>query len=278
MPNRRPLSVPELLATAARRLTRAAQRPDQEALDLLSTAWRRSPTEILAGPKIIPVTIARRFQVFVRRRAAGEPFAYIVGWQPFYGLRIGVTPATLIPRPVTEEIVAAVLADFPNTKLRCVDVGTGSGCIALALKAARPNWTCIGTDTSPAALTVARRNARRLKFPVRFMTGTCPTTTRFDIIVANLPYLSQAEAAKASLRFEPRTALCGGGRGGLDSLRTFLAALPNHPARVLYLECLPRQIRPLKRIIAQRWPDAEQRSINFGRAAIGRRVTWSANT
>ncbi|USS91290.1 peptide chain release factor N(5)-glutamine methyltransferase [Fructilactobacillus carniphilus] len=149
----------------------------------------------------------------VRRRAVGEPTQYILGRAPFYGLELRVTPAVLIPRPETEELVDLILQDHRETKLRVLDVGTGSGAIALALKQARPQWSITASDISPDALAVAEQNAEELGLAVNFVTSDLLEDLpqqQFDVIVSNPPYIADAEVNvmdQTVLDYEPRLAL-----------------------------------------------------------------------
>ncbi|NKI35328.1 peptide chain release factor N(5)-glutamine methyltransferase [Wenzhouxiangella sp. XN79A] len=161
---------------------------------------------------------AARLTALLRRRAAGEPMAYLLGRREFYGRDFEVTPDVLIPRPETEHLVEAALASTQSAKARVVDVGTGSGCIALTLAAERPDWTVIGSDLSAAALAVAERNRLQLGIDsVRWHRGDLLTGLDgpFDTIVSNPPYVAAGDPHldRGDLRFEPQTALTDGADG-----------------------------------------------------------------
>jgi release factor glutamine methyltransferase len=165
---------------------------------------------------------AERYADAVRRRAAREPLQQILGWEEFRGLRVRVTPDVLVPRPETEMLVEWALQLLPpagGRRLRVADVGTGSGCIACALSAARRDLDVIGVDLSPAASGVARTNARALGTPLRVVVADLTAPLRsgsLDAIVANPPYLTDAEAsglAPEVALHEPRLALAGGPDG-----------------------------------------------------------------
>ena len=166
----------------------------------------------------------------ITRRGRREPLAYVLGNQPFRSLQLLVTPAVLVPRPETEELIDLVLADLPNDlptkRCRILDVGTGSGAIALALKQARPTCTVEGTDISLDALVVARANAEANNLDVRFHHGHLAThvTTPFELVVANLPYIGESERAVCDpeLAHEPQIALFAGA-DGLDLIRPLMA-------------------------------------------------------
>lgn len=154
----------------------------------------------------------------INRLKAGEPVQYVTGIADFYGLQLAVTPAVLIPRPETEELVEWILEDSgAGTQVQCVDIGTGSGCIPLALKARRPLWACTGLDVSADALAVARGNAEKLALKVDFLEADIlenptwhPRTVAPNIIVSNPPYIPPSERAVMSpsaLAHEPELAL-----------------------------------------------------------------------
>jgi release factor glutamine methyltransferase len=199
--------------------------PRLDAEVMLAEATGRDRAALVAEPgaELAPAA-ARLFGEMVRRRLRREPVAYIVGHKGFRRLELAVDPRVLIPRPETELLVEIALERAPATLL---DVGTGSGAIALAVAAELPGCAVVATDTSQAALTVARANAERLDFAdrVRFLEGTIPDGETFDLILANLPYVE--ETTWSSLQpevteWEPREALLAG-PDGLDAYRALLS-------------------------------------------------------
>jgi release factor glutamine methyltransferase len=164
-----------------------------------------------------------------RRRAAGEPLAYITGHKEFFGLDLGVSPSVLVPRPDTETLVEWALALPPTSAPHpaVLDLGTGSGAIALALKAARPAWQVSALDFSTDALAVARANAQRLGLAVHFLQGSWlqGVAGKFDTIVSNPPYIATDDAHLAALTHEPLQALASG-PDGLDDLRAIITQAP----------------------------------------------------
>ncbi|CAM8643706.1 HemK Methylase of polypeptide chain release factors [Comamonadaceae bacterium] len=163
-------------------------------------------------------------QALAERRLSGEPVAYLVGHKEFYGLNLHVTPDVLVPRPDTETLVEwALEALEPTPDARVVDLGTGSGAIALALKATRPALQVEAVDYSHAALAVAQANAERLNLDVAFSQGSWLSSTqgRFQAIVSNPPYIREDDEHLPSLKFEPRQALTAGA-DGLDDIRTII--------------------------------------------------------
>jgi release factor glutamine methyltransferase len=176
--------------------------------------------------------MTERFAGLVQRRSAGEPVAYITGIRDFWSMTLEVTPDTLIPRPDTERLVELALERLPQGA-SVVDLGTGSGAIALALAKERPDLLVTAVDASLAALEVARRNADRLGLTrVRFLAGDwfAPLAgERFDLIVSNPPYIESDDPHldQGDLRFEPASALASGD-DGLDDIRRIAASAAGH--------------------------------------------------
>jgi release factor glutamine methyltransferase len=168
------------------------------------------------------------FREYVRRRAAREPVAYILGSKGFRRLELEVDPRVLIPRPETEHVVEAALA-LPDGA-RVVDVGTGSGAIALALADERPDLRVVGTDSSLGALAVARANAARLGLAVELLEGDllAPVTGPVDAVVSNPPYVRDGERLAPELAYEPHEALYAG-PDGLEFYRRLVPALRDVP-------------------------------------------------
>jgi release factor glutamine methyltransferase len=179
---------------------------------------------------------AERYDAFIERRAAGEPMAYLIGYKDFWTLRLTVTPAVLVPRPETELLIERALILRSEEFGRVVDLGTGSGAIALTLASERPGWQVTATDVSEQALAVARFNAQALNLSrVQFLHGTWlePVQNQtFDLIISNPPYIDANDPAMndAALRHEPRGALTPG-EDGMASLRAIIAAAPEYLER-----------------------------------------------
>lgn len=173
-----------------------------------------------------------RYAALFARRLNGEPIAYILGEREFFGLDFKVTPATLIPRPDTELLVELALQHIPQQG-RVLDLGTGSGAIALSIAHARPDVQVTAVDASQEALEVAKNNAQRLKLTnVRLLHSdwfAALQDERFDLIVSNPPYIEDADThlAQGDLRFEPRSALASGS-DGLDDIRRIIADAKTH--------------------------------------------------
>jgi release factor glutamine methyltransferase len=190
----------------------------------------------------------RAFGEMVRRRLCREPVAYILRRRGFRRIEVAVDSRVLIPRPETELLVELALELRPGSVL---DVGTGSGAVALAIADELPECSVTATDTSPVALQVALENARRLGLEERvdFVEGTLPPRREFDLLVANLPYVSERDWPKLQpevVHWEPREALLAG-RDGLDEIRALLATAL--PARQLALEVGAGQAEHVARML-----------------------------
>lgn len=173
-------------------------------------------------------------EALLKRRLAGEPIAYILGFREFYGLPLKTTPATLIPRPDTETLVEAVLDKIPQSEsLKVLDLGTGTGAIALAIAQNRPNAQVTAVDFSAEALSVAQENAQNLGLVrVRLMQSDWFSSLKgekFDVIVSNPPYIAENDThlKQGDLRFEPITALASG-EDGLNDIRRIIQEAPNY--------------------------------------------------
>lgn len=228
---------------------------DSPALDaevLLARALGRDRAWLHAWPEaeLAPRDLAG-FEALVERRAAGEPIAYILGSREFRSLALEVTPDVLIPRPETELLVEIALGHVRARALvepAVLDLGTGSGCIAIALAHELPGARIVALDHDPAALAVAARNAARHGARnVELVQGRwlAPLGERaFDVIVANPPYVATGDPhlRRGDLRFEPVAAL-DGGADGLDALRAIAAGAPHHlePGGLVAVEHGPDQ-------------------------------------
>ena len=238
----------------------------REARLLLARATGFSEASVLAHPeRELPAEAEARFRDFAARRSRGEPVAYILGEKEFYGLPLAVTPAVLIPRPETELLVELALGEPFGAAL---DLGTGSGAVALALKRGRPQARVVGVERSAAALAVAQRNAVRLGLDVELRHGPWfgPLAgERFDLVVANPPYVSEGDPhlLEGDVRFEPRSALVAGD-DGLEAVREILREARAHltPGARVLLEHGLGQDAALRRLLGEAgledvrsWPD-----------------------
>lgn len=185
-----------------------------------------------------------RLRALVKRRAAHEPLQYITGSTSFYNAEINVRPGVLIPRPETEEMVEMILKESGANNLRVLDIGTGSGCIPIAIKMERPHWEVYGCDISPQALQIAKENAIRNDVDVAFVEGnlldekTMPKQT-WDIIVSNPPYIGYEERDELERQvseFEPEIALFTDNRTGIYSSIISYAQSHLNKSGSLYLE------------------------------------------
>jgi release factor glutamine methyltransferase len=236
-----PSTLQQLLSEDAARLASGlgldAASARLEAQYLLQHALRKSRAWLLAHPEVVPEPSQQQvYAAMLQRRLAGEPVAYILGEREFYGLNFRVTRATLIPRPETELLVELALERIaPHAACRVLDLGAGSGAIALSLAHARPQAEVVAVDASAAALEVAQENAARLGIAnASFLCGDwyAPLADqRFQLIVSNPPYVAAGDPhlSQGDLRFEPASALASGA-DGLDDIRRIAAGARAHLA------------------------------------------------
>ena len=230
-------------------LLRAAELPDSptarlDAELLLAAALGKSRSYLHTWPeKIVSSESALIFADYLQRRRAGEPVAYILGQQGFWNLDLEVAPHTLIPRPDTELLVETALQLLPATSVNVLDLGTGSGAIALALASERAAWQVTAVDRVLEAVALAERNRQRLALDnVTVLNShwfSALADHRFDLIISNPPYIAAGDVhlAEGDVRFEPESALVAG-PDGLDDIREIVAAAPQHlnPGAWLMLE------------------------------------------
>ena len=235
---------PASLATALRQL-QARGLPRLEAQMLLLHALGQSAQArawlLTHEADLLPPPAAARLHALAERRLAGEPVAYLIGQKHFYGLCLHVDARVLDPRPDTETLVDWALERLPpDAPARVLDLGAGSGAIALAIARHRPQAHVLATDASAGALAVARANAERLALAVDWRRGDwwAPVAgEQFDLVVSNPPYIADGDPHLPALAHEPRQALASGA-DGLDDLRRIIAGAPAHlrPGGWLLLE------------------------------------------
>jgi release factor glutamine methyltransferase len=296
-----------LIATATQRLINAEIPPDEarvEARMLVQYAFGLTREQLILRSDS-PVTEDRgqtqALETLIARRASREPLAYIVGERAFYGLSFRVTPAVLIPRPETEHLVEVALnplreaapRGYPGRRLsggerqksggeRLLDIGTGSGCIAVTLAKCLPDAKVWATEISEAALEVARENAARHGALVEFRLGDLlaplPTELRFEVIVSNPPYIASTEAStlEPEVRdFEPHTALFDTAKSG-DGLSFYRRLGQEAPARLVAGGLLAVEVGQGQDLaVAQLWQGAglEDVTVTPDLAGIGRVVS-----
>lgn len=220
-------------------LLKSAELPDSPSprLDaelLLAHALGQSRSYLRTWPEREPdAAQCAAFAALLERRRAGEPVAYLLGRQGFWSLDLEVAPHTLIPRPDTELLVETALTLGPGGPARVLDLGTGTGAIALALACERPAWQVLGVDRVSEAVQLAERNRARLGLGnVRFVESVWFSTLggeRFALIVGNPPYIAADDRHlnEGDVRFEPASALVAG-EDGLDDIRRIVAEAPEH--------------------------------------------------
>jgi release factor glutamine methyltransferase len=235
----------DAIQSAKTRFADISTSPGLDAQLLLAEVTGQSRAHVLAHrEKSLTAQEATRFDRLVARRADGEPMAYILGRRAFYDRDFTVTPAVLIPRPETEHLLEAAL-EYAQTQedVLAVDVGTGSGALAVTFAANAPNATVYATDISPDALAVAGRNARNHDVAVTFLEGDLlrpliERKLRADLIMANLPYIPSGDLRTLAVgKYEPALAL-DGGSDGLAAIRRLLKQIPDvaNPGALILLE------------------------------------------
>lgn len=250
------------LGWAARALVHLpAGEPRREARILLGHATGLGPERVFASPsRRLGAAERACFAGLVRRRAGREPMAYILGEREFWSLPLAVTPETLVPRPDSEAVVEAALEGLEarNGAVRVLDLGTGSGCLLLALLSELPRARGVGIDISPGAVRLARSNAERLGLAARahFVVADWASCLvgRFEVVVCNPPYIASGEIDRLEpevARFEPRHAVDGGG-DGLDAYRALLPGLAPRlaPTGVAVLEVGAGQAAAVESLLA----------------------------
>lgn len=222
-------------------------------------AWLHSHPE-----RPLTASQRQRFRRVIERRAEHVPIAYLIGQKEFYGHTLQVSPAVLIPRPETESLVELAiewLRARPSAR-RVIDLGTGSGAIAIAIAKAVPSVRIVAIDVDQKALKVAARNVAEHRLASRIglkRANLLRSAPAADLIVANLPYLSAARRRTAApeLGYEPEWALAGG-EDGLDAIRRAMEEAPAvlRQGGGLILECDPQQAHRIEQLATKRWPSA----------------------
>jgi release factor glutamine methyltransferase len=227
-----PLTTSDLLAQGSALLAPVLESPGLDAGILLAFALGIQRVRLKSHPEEARTAAdLERYLACIERRARGEPLAYITGKREFWTLDLRVTRDVLVPRPETELLVERALALCSPQVAQVLDLGTGSGAIALSVAAERPGWQVLAIDASPAALAVARDNARRLDLTgVAFAVGNWFSGLagrRFDLVLSNPPYVAAGDPALLALKDEPRQALTPGA-DALADLRAIIRAAPDH--------------------------------------------------
>jgi release factor glutamine methyltransferase len=234
--SRDPNTVEFTLGQAVRSLVAHSDSPQLDAEVLLSSVLGVGRSALIArGSDPVPEAALRTYRDLIEQRSSGTPVAYLTGRREFWSLPLKITPAVLVPRHETEILVEVALKHVSKfEKCAVLDLGTGSGAVALAIASERPLARVVGVDVSPGALGVARENARVLglrnaSFRLGSWFDAVPDEC-FDVVVANPPYIADGDPALGALAAEPALALVAGPQG-LDALEAIVAAAPSHLTR-----------------------------------------------
>jgi len=262
------MTVQEALALGEGSLPKRRGIPDprREASWLLARAWGVEEITLRLHPeRELPADVETRYRGWLERRAAGEPAHHLTGECEFWGRTFDVSPAVLVPRPETELMIQVALELPLSPTARVLDVGAGSGCIAITLAAERPKWRVSAVDISPQALEVARVNTARHSVEIDFHEADLTTSMEppWDLVVANLPYIPTADldGLPLEVHHDPASAL-DGGPDGLDLVRRLI-------------EDLPRLLRPCGGAILELYEDQADTVADLAKAsglAIARRI------
>jgi len=225
-------TIESALSEAARKIAQIGENPRLEAEALLAWVLGTPRSYLFAHPgEELPDQPVSDFSDAVSRRERGEPIAYITGSKEFWSLQLNVSKDTLVPRPETETLVELAIRQIPEDRpYRVLDLGTGSGAIAIAIASERPKVTIDAVDSSGAALKVAKENAKLHNLQnIRFVRGnwTEPVGEQtFDLVVSNPPYVCDGDPALDTLRYEPQAALAAG-PDGMDAIRQIVGDCKN---------------------------------------------------
>jgi len=254
------VTIRELLAEGRRELARPGiEAPGREANLLLKHLLGMTEAALLAHDRRpVPSAQVERFRSWVHDRRRGAPAAYLLGEREFWGRSFAVDRRVLIPRPESEHLVELALALALTSRARVLDVGTGSGCLAVTLAAERPDWRVVASDVSPAALAVARANARRHGVAARLSwlaadLAAAVELGAFDLVLSNPPYVAPDDAPglAAEIRdHEPPLALFAGDGGTAVARRLLAAARALAPGAALALEVGSGQAERLRSTVA----------------------------
>lgn len=258
-------SIAQCLAIATRHLE-GGDSPRLDAECLLAHTLAKSRSYLYTWPeRQLSLEQQAEFQQLVARRAQGEPIAHLLGEKEFWGLRLKVNASTLIPRPETELLVETCLDRVSHSSATILDLGTGTGAIALALASERPNWAITGIDAFAEVIALAQVNLANLQFAkVEFLQSDWFAAVKgkcFHCIVSNPPYVAEADnnLRHGDVRFEPLTALVAG-IDGLDAIRTIIETAPQYlePSGWLIVEHGWDQGDPVRELLrAQKFHEVE---------------------
>jgi len=238
----------------ARKKLAAAQIPSAnlDAMLLLEYEVKKNKETILTYPESL-LTISQKYRLnrLLKKRIRHTPIAYLINKKEFYGKEFYINKNVLIPRPETESFISLIEKMPTKKNLRVIDLGTGSGVLAITIKSLHPKWELFATDISKKALTIARKNAKKNEVTIHFKKSDIFNSidNDFDIVIANLPYVPSTHYVLEEVKKEPAVAIFSG-KDGLDHYRSlFMSHFKNNS--LLLIECLEIQQKKIK-LLAQR--------------------------
>jgi release factor glutamine methyltransferase len=262
---RTPQSIDDALRRGKDTLALCSSTPRLDAEIILAHVLGMGRAALLARPEQrLDAEAENSYACLLERRKHGEPVAYLTGHKEFYDLDLLITRDVLVPRPETESVVEACLADLPEREeATFADIGTGSGAILVAVTTQRPLLRAYGTDISPEAIAVAARNCERydISSRVRLLVGNLcdPLPGPVNVIAANLPYVPPGEASPEVATWEPNVAVFGGGDDGSALIRQFLAQAPRYllPGGTIVMETAHSQGAVVSKLAQDAFPSAK---------------------
>lgn len=224
MSNTLQLTIKQAIEHGSEKIAAVSDSATLDSQVLLAHCLDKGRSYLMTWPdKYIDDKVIKQFQQLIARRQTGEPIAYLVGHKEFWSMELGVSSATLIPRPDTEVLVEQVLSDCSNQQGFCLDLGTGTGAIALAIANERPGWQVEAVDLQQEAVELARQNAHKLQLSnvtiyQSSWYSNIDSSKRFDVIVSNPPYIdaNDPHLSQGDVRFEPSSALIAAQQGLAD--------------------------------------------------------------
>jgi release factor glutamine methyltransferase len=259
------MSISDSLKEATQSLSAISDSPRLDAEILMAHVLQKNRSFLYAHPEYaLSPSEQLLWQQLLEQRLHSVPVAYLVGEREFWSLPFYVSPATLIPRPATESMVAYILNHYPNTPLQVCDLGTGTGAIAISLKHERPLWDVLAIDIQPDAIALAQKNAQRNHTPISLICSNWfegIPKSKFHIIVSNPPYIDPEDShlQQGDVQHEPKSALISDKQGlaDIEYLLTHSAKHLHNNGMIIFEHGYDQQERILKMMQTYGWQNAQ---------------------